>query len=182
MIIWSDKQHISWSPEERDALAASGRSDLLGEMPIYCHGRPEGGDGSNYFLGLWEYHDDVREPTWPLPADDLYPEVVIRGLTPMVPGFSRYLDGLPQASVDGGYYTKTPENRPLLGPAGPDGYFLACGYSGFGVMVAAGAADLVAAHVTDSDLPPYAGDFLLSRYDNPDYIRSITEEVDSGQL
>ncbi len=182
MIIWSDTQRISWSEEEQEALAAAGRDDLLGEMPVFCHGRPEGGDDSSYFLGLWEYHDDVREPSWPLPADDLYPEVVMRGLTTLVPGFSQYLDGLPQATVDGGYYTKTPENRPLLGPAGPDGYFLACGYSGFGVMVAAGAADLVAAHIAKSDLPSYAEDFQLSRYDNPDYLQSITQTMDTGQL
>ncbi|HEY5889971.1 MAG TPA: FAD-binding oxidoreductase [Acidimicrobiia bacterium] len=182
MIIWSDTQHIAWSEEEAEALAAEGRDDLLGEMPVFCHGRPEGGAGSNYFLGLWEYHGDVRQPSWPLPADDLYPEVVIRGLTTMVPGFSQYLDGLPQATVDGGYYTKTPENRPLLGPAGPDGYFLACGYSGFGVMVAAGAADLVAAHITESDLPEYAEEFLLSRYDNPEYLHATTQKVDTGQL
>lgn len=182
MIIWSDSQHVAWSDEERQGLAEIGRHDLLGEMPIFCHGRPEGGPDSDYILALWEYHDDIREPTWPLPDDDLYPEVVIRGLTTMVPAFAGYLDGLPPARVDGGYYTKTPENRPLLGPAGPDGYFLACGYSGFGVMVAAGAADLVAAHITNSNLPSYAESFLLSRYDSPDYLQSITQIVDSGQL
>lgn len=182
MIIWSDPQQLEWSEEEREALAGAGRDDLLGEMPVFCHGRPEGGEESPYFLGLWEYHNDVREPTWPIPDDTLYPEVVLRGLSTMVPGFGAYLKGLPEATVDGGYYTKTPENRPLVGPAGPDGFYLACGYSGFGVMVAAGAADLLARHITGDDLPGYAPDFLLSRYKNPDYLASIADDVGSGQL
>jgi glycine/D-amino acid oxidase-like deaminating enzyme len=101
----------------------------------------------------------------------------------MMPGMGQYLvQGLPQTSVDGGYYTKTPENRPLIGPAGPKGFFLACGYSGFGVMVAPGAADLVARHVVGIDLPEYAPDFLLSRYDDPTYLASIRSGVESGQL
>jgi glycine/D-amino acid oxidase-like deaminating enzyme len=181
MLIWSDPQHLDWDGEERAALAESGRSDVLGEMPVYCHGRPEGGAESPYFLGLWEYHGEVRQPVWPVPEDILYPEVVARGLSTMIPGFGRYLDRLPQSSVDGGYYTKTPENRPLIGPAGPEGFHLACGYSGFGVMVAAGAADLVSRHVTSSPLPQYADSFLLTRYEYPGYLESVSK-ADSGQL
>lgn len=182
MLIWSDPQLLDWDEEERSALAGMGRTDLLVEMPVFCHGRPEGGPESPYFLALWEYHGEVREPVWPVPGDDLYPEVVARGLSTMIPAFGSYLDRLPQSSVDGGYYTKTVENRPLIGPAGPAGFHLACGYSGFGVMVAAGGADLVSRHITDSPLPTYADDFLLSRYDNPDYLDSISGTIESGQL
>jgi glycine/D-amino acid oxidase-like deaminating enzyme len=181
MLIWSDPQHLEWDEEERAALTKAGRSDVLGEMPVYCHGRPEGGAESPYFLGLWEYHGEVRQPVWPIPEDDLYPEVVARGLSTMIPDFGRYLDRLPQSTVDGGYYTKTPENRPLIGPAGPAGFHLACGYSGFGVMVASGAADLVSRHLTSSPLPDYSDAFLLTRYDNPRYLESVSK-ADSGQL
>jgi glycine/D-amino acid oxidase-like deaminating enzyme len=182
MIIWSDKQSIDWSDEEREALAAEGRDDLLGEMPIFCHGRPEGGAESPYFVGLWEYDEDIREPEWPLPEDPLYPEVVMRGLTTMVPGLSPYLDGLPHSTMDGGYYSKTRENRPLVGPAGPDGFHLLCGFSGFGVMISAGAADLVTRHITGAELPDYCESFMLSRYENPDYLAEIEALADSGQL
>ncbi|HEU5111937.1 MAG TPA: FAD-dependent oxidoreductase, partial [Acidimicrobiia bacterium] len=143
---------------------------------------PEGGEGSAYFLGLWEYHGVVQEPAWPLPDDPLYPEVVLRGLTTMVPGFDAYRDRLPQSVVDGGYYTKTTENRPLVGPAGPSGFNLLAGLSGFGVMVAAGAADLLARHVTGAELPAYSDAFLLARYDNPEYLASIAGPLSSGQL
>ncbi len=182
MIIWSDPQQLDWTDEEREALSAVGRDDLLRELPVFCHGRPEGGSDSPYLLGLWEYHGIVDEPVWPLPADPLYPEVVLRGLSTMVPGLSAYRERLPQTTVDGGYYTKTRENRPLIGPAGPSGFHLLVGFSGFGVMVAAGAADLLARHVVGAELPDYAEAFLLARYDDPGYLSSISGPVSSGQL
>jgi len=182
MIIWSDTQRLDWTDEERGELAGQGRHDLLGEMPIYCHGRPEGGADSPYLLALWEYHGRMQEPVWPLPEDPLYPEVVLRGLTTMIPGLAAYRDRLPGSVVDGGYYTKTIENRPLIGPAGPDGFYLASGFSGFGVMIAAGAGDLLACHITGGALPDYAGAFLLSRYDEPEYLGTIEVGADSGQL
>ncbi|HLF62033.1 MAG TPA: FAD-dependent oxidoreductase [Acidimicrobiia bacterium] len=182
MFIWSDPQTIDWNDEERAELERQGRSDLLGKMPIFCHGRPEGGPDSSYLLGLWEYHGDVREPVWPLPEDPLYPEVVMRGLTTMAPRLAPYSDGLPQSVVDGGYYIKTRENRPLVGPAGPGGFHLMAGMSGFGVMAAAGAGDLLARHVAGVDLPGYSDAFLLSRYDDPAYLASIEGSGRSGQL
>jgi sarcosine oxidase, subunit beta len=181
MIIWSDPQRIDWTPEEREGLESLGREDLLGEMPIFCHGRPEGSAGSPYFLALWEYHREVVEPVWPIPEDPLYPEVVMRGLTTMVPGLGVYHDRLPESTVDGGYYIKTPENRPLIGPVGPGGMFVVAGLSGFGVMVSPGAADLVARHVAGDDLPDYTEAFLPSRYDRPGYLEEVMRE-DSGQL
>ncbi len=181
MTIWSDTQTLDWSDEERDALAAMGRDDLLGEMPVFCHFRPEGGAESPYFVALWEYHGQVVEPVWPLPDDPFYPEVVMRGLTTMVPGLEIYANGLPASFVDGGYYTKTVENRPLIGPSGVPGISLMVGMSGFGVMVSAGAADLLACHLTGTDLPDYAPAFLLSRYSDPDYLESL-EGAASGQL
>lgn len=182
MVIWSDPQEIDWSGEERAELAKMGRDDLLGQMPIFCHGRPEGGPDSPYFVALWEYHREILEPTWPLPDDPLYPEVVMRGLTTMVPGLEVYLEGLPGSSVDGGYYTKTRENRPLIGPCGPEGFNVVAGLSGFGVMASSAAGELAARHIAMSDLPEYASDFLLSRYDDPTYLGTIEQETDSGQL
>jgi glycine/D-amino acid oxidase-like deaminating enzyme len=182
MIIWSDTQTLEWSDDEREALQAEGRQDLLGELPVFCHGRPEGGSDSPYLLGLWEYHGVVSEPVWPVPEDSLYPEVVLRGLSTMVPGLTVYRDRLPQSTVDGGYYTKTRENRPLIGPAGPAGFHLLAGFSGFGVMVAAGAADLLARHVAGAELPDYAGAFLLDRYDDPEYMATLSGPLSSGQL
>ncbi len=181
MTIWSDTQTLDWSDGERAELESMGRHDVLGKMPVFCHFRPEGGAGSPYLLGLWEYHRQAVAPTWPLPEDPLYPEVVMRGLTTMVPGLEIYINRLPEAFVDGGYYTKTQENRPLIGPTYVRGVHLLTGMSGFGVMVSAGAADLLAQHLVGADLPDYAPAFLLSRYQDPAY-RATVEVAGSGQL
>lgn len=181
MSIWSDTQTIGWTDEERQGLEDMGREDVTGEMPIFCHFRPEGGADSPYVVALWEYHDLVIDPTWPLPEDPLYPEVVIRGLTTMVPGLTTYHDRLPESSVDGGYYIKTRENRPLIGPSGVEGIHLLTAMSGFGIMVSAGAADLLSSHITGGPIPDYADAFLLSRYEDPAYLEGLVR-ADSGQL
>lgn len=181
MLIWSDAQTIEWSESERAALIDAGRNELVGELPVFCHGRPEGGVDSPYVVGLWEYDRKIMEPEWPIPIDEMYSEVVLRGLSRMIPGLAAYRDGLPETSVDGGYYTKTPENRPLIGPCGPPGFHVLAGLSGFGVMVAAGAADLLGDHIMGSDLADYAGAFLLNRYDDDAYTTAMGAP-DSGQL
>jgi glycine/D-amino acid oxidase-like deaminating enzyme len=182
MVIWSDPQTLSWSGEEFEALQSEGRADLLGAMPPACHYRPEGGPASDWLVALWEYHRIIQEPTWPLPQDPVYPEAVMKGLTTMVPGLAIYLDRLPQPVVDGGYYTKTRENRPLVGPLGVDGAFVVGAFSGFGVMAAAAAGELVSMYVTGADLPEYAGAFALSRYEDPAYLSEIETITNTGQI
>ena len=179
LLIWNDPQTLAWDGAESGHLAAGGRRSLLAELPAACHCRPEGGPGSAWVLALWEYKRHVREPVWPLPIDDLYPEVVIKGTATMLPEMAGYLDRLPRPVVDGGYYTKTPENRPLIGPVGPEGSFVAGALSGYGVMAAAAAGELAALHVTGRDLPAYAAAFHPARYDRPGYIRRFGDE---GQL
>ena len=182
MMIWSDPQAIDWSPEERDWLAEQNRGDLLGEMPPACHYRPEGGADSQWVVGLWEYHRIVQQPTWPLPEDPLYPEAVMRGLTTAVPGLSVYRDHLPQPVVDGGYYTKTAENRPLIGKLPIEGAFVVGAFSGFGVMAAAGAGELAAQIITGAPLPAYAPAFAPDRYQDPSYVAEIASLSNTGQI
>ena len=182
MVIWSDPQDLTWSDEEAKLLREEGRADLLETMPAACHYRPEGGPDSDWVVALWEYHRLVQEPTWPLPADPMYPEAVIKGLTTMVPGLGAYLEHLPQPVVDGGYYTKTRENRPLVGPVGAEGAFVVGAFSGFGVMAAAAAGELAAQYVTGADLPAYAKAFAPSRYEDADYLSDIERITNTGQI
>ena len=182
LLIWNDPQRVNWSDEERSHLAAAGRDDLLGEMPSACHGRPEGGPGSPWVLALWEYQRRVMDPVWPLPEDPLYGEVVLRGMAAMFPRMADYLDRMPQRVIDGGYYTKTVENRPLAGPLQTEGAFVAGAVSGFGIMAACGLADLVAAHITGAPLPDHAADFTLKRYDDPAYQAELARLTETGQL
>jgi sarcosine oxidase, subunit beta len=182
MFIWTDPQTIGWSDEEERMLTEENRTDLLGEMPSSCHARPEGGADSQWLVALWEYHRIIQEPAWPLPEDPLYPEVVLRGLKTMTPDLGRYLDHLPQPVVDGGYYTKTRENRPLVGPLPVEGAYLVGAFSGFGVMAAPAAGELASIYATGGSLPEYAAAFALSRYQDPAYLAEIEQVTDTGQI
>ncbi len=183
MLLWTDPITIDWSEEEKSALAAEGFDELLGEIATPVFGRPEGGADSPFFEALWNYRPVVRDrPTWPAPeADFMFPEAVMRGMAAMVPSLTRYRDQLPYSVVDGGYAMKTPENLPLIGPAGPDGFYLMTGMSGYGVMICTGAAELVGCHLTGSDLPESADAFLLSRYEDPEYL-ATQNLMDTGEL
>jgi glycine/D-amino acid oxidase-like deaminating enzyme len=85
--------------------------------------------------------------------------------------------------VDGGYYCKTRENRPLICPLPVRGAYLFGAVSGFGIMAAMAGGELLAAHLAGANLPDYARDFLLSRYQDPKYQQLLTQlEATSGQL
>jgi glycine/D-amino acid oxidase-like deaminating enzyme len=153
-------------------------------MPPGIHLRPEGYHGSRTVLMLWDYHSAHRydDAIFPLPEDPFYPEIVIRGMTKLAPGLQRYVDRLPRCQVDGGYYTKTVENRPLVGPLPVDGAYISAAFSGYGLMAAPAAGELLAAHVTGSTLPRYAGAFLPRRYESAEYRARVANWGSSGQL
>ena len=100
----------------------------------------------------------------------------------MVPGLSAYRDRLPHSAVDGGYYTKTVENMPLIGPMNTGGGVVIGALSGFGVMAGAAAGELAALHAIGGTLPDYAPAFLPSRYQDPKYVETIEQVGDGGQL
>ena len=100
----------------------------------------------------------------------------------MVPGLRQYFDKLPKPWADGGYYLKTQENRPLIGPLPVKGAYIIGALSGFGVMAACAAGELLAAHVTGAALPGYAPAFLLSRYQDPAYRALLQNWGDTQQL
>jgi glycine/D-amino acid oxidase-like deaminating enzyme len=112
----------------------------------------------------------------------MFPEIVLRGLTRLIPGLRTYVGRAPRPVVDGGYYTKTRENRPLIGPTSMPGAYVIGALSGYGLMAACGAAELLAAHVLGRALPEMAPAFLPSRYADPDYARRFARFGDTGQL
>jgi sarcosine oxidase subunit beta len=187
LMIWSDPVTLAWSEEERAGLAEDPDLRwLLDPLPAGVHFRPEGGRDSRSLLLLWTYHIEPTPVVFPPTFDPFYPEVVLRGLARMVPTLATYLNGgrMRRPYVDGGYYCKTKENRPLVGPTPVAGNHLLCGLSGFGIMASQAAAELLAAHIlgdTGDALPDYAAAFLLSRYDDPAYVASL-DRFSSGQL
>ena len=55
-------------------------------------------------------------------------------------------------------------------------------FSGFGIMMACAAGELLAAHVTGTDLPGYADAFRLERYHDPPYLEQFADSGSSGQI
>jgi glycine/D-amino acid oxidase-like deaminating enzyme len=183
LVIWSDPQELDWSAEEQEYLREeAGTQMLLGELPSGIHTRPDGGFDSPIILVLWEYHTRRVEPVWPIDEDPLYAEVVMRGLARMIPGMRIYLQKAGKPRIDGGYYTKTRENRPLIGKLPIEGAFVIGALSGFGLMAACGAGELLAEHVAGESLPPYADAFSLERFHDQAYLELLEAWGVSGQL
>lgn len=181
LLIWSDAQSLPWDNDERAALSEDDETRWLTEsFPSGAHTRPEG--AGDTILMLWEYQTKVMEPAWPPKMDEQYPEIALRGLSAMLPRMKEYFGKMPRPQLDGGYYTKTRENRPLVGTMGVDGAYVIGAVSGYGIMSACGVGDLLAAHVTGAKLPSYSGEFELSRYDDSEYQKRLEKWSDSGQL
>jgi glycine/D-amino acid oxidase-like deaminating enzyme len=182
LMLWSDPVELVWSEEEKAQLSEDPELRWLTEtLPAGVHFRPEGGKGSRMLLLLWTYHLEPHDPVFPPNFDPYYPEVVVRGLVRMIPGLAEYLGRMRRPYVDGGYYCKTQENRALIGPTPIEGNYLFCGLSGYGIMAAQAGAELLAAHVMKNELPDYAGEFLLSRYQDTAYQEKL-KGMTSGQL
>lgn len=184
LMIWTDPMHLPWTDEEREVLEGNEKTRwLLTEFPGGVHFRPEGGEGSKTILALWTYDIKPQEPVWPPVFDHAYAEIVLRGMAGMVPGLSVYLGKGGKPFVDGGYYCKTRENRPLIGPLPVRGAFVIAALSGFGIMASMAAGELLGNHVSGSALPDYAPAFLLSRYEDPEYKRLLENwDSTSGQI
>lgn len=184
LFLWSDPLTLEWSAEERANFAA--RDDtrwLIEQLPPSVHFLPKGADADPKIMALWTFDSHraefVETPTF----QPHYAELVLRGLARMIPDARAYFGRGGDAFVDGGYYCKTRENRPLIGPLPIQGAYIIGALSGFGVMAAQGAADLLGAHIVGSTLPDYSKWFLLSRYADPEYQTLLRNwDARSGQL
>ena len=171
MLIWTDPVELPWTGEERAALAECEETrPLLESFPAGVHGRPEGVPGKHWLLMLWTYDTETVAPVFPVPFDERLPEIALRGWSRMLPSLGRYFTKLPRMNVDGGYYVKTPENRPLIGPLPVAGAYVNAAYSGFGIMGACAGGELLAAHVCEAPLPAYAPAFHPARFEDPGYL------------
>lgn len=168
-MVWRDKVDMEWDEEMREFLqelddTAEGGSvnsaSWLQVQPGGQHLRPA---GNGRVLMLWEHlhrHLPVAEdPEMPMSFLEMYPELCLRGLKDMVPGLGGYLEeGLGRDTlVDGGFYTVTPDGRPLVGPLPTFENAYVCGGMGtYGLMGAPAAGELLAMHVSGEELPSYA--------------------------
>lgn len=135
-----------------------------GPLPPGAHARPEG-EG---FLALFNpFPQRAEGPGCEPTPPPFYAELALRALARPLPGLKGYLEAMPRPRVDGGYYVRTPENRPLIGPLSHPGAYALGAFSGFGIMAALGAGELLAQHPVGEALPPYAGAFHPGRYRDP---------------
>jgi glycine/D-amino acid oxidase-like deaminating enzyme len=184
LMLWDDPVHLAWTEEERRELATDETARwLLGQFPSGVHFRPEGREDSPIILSIWTYDIRTQEPVPNPKFEPEHGEVILRGLANMVPGLSAYFGRLYSPVVDGGYYCKTQENRPLIGPLPVEGAFIFGAVSGFGVMGGMAGGELLAQHVAGASLPDYAPAFLLTRYEDPAYQKLLADwSALSGQL
>src|SRR5262245_8222641 len=152
----------------------------LGAFPPAVHFRPR---GAQSILGIWTYDTRIERPTFPPVFANDYGDIVMRGLAVMIPGLDRYVQQGAKVIVDGGYYCKAPDNRPLIGPTSIDGVFVLGALSGYGIMSSQAAADLLATYILDHPRPDYAPAFHPARFKDPAYQHVLaTLDSRSGQL
>lgn len=170
-----DPQRLDWSEEERELLLEDpGFAWLAREMPGAIHCRPDGGDGGKWVKLGWAYNEAPAKASWDTPLDDQFPEIVLRGAARLQPSLKTYYGQLPRNMHHyGGWYTRTEENWPLIGPMGPEGAFMNCAMSGFGTMAACAAGELCAAWIAGAERPPYADGFSLKRYEDPELMARL---------
>ena len=166
-LIWADPIRLWTADAERDDIPAGWRDRTF---PAGAHLRPEGGPRSDALLLIWSYEEHREPPRYPVEFDPSFAEICLRGLARMIPRLAQYIGHAPRPVIDGGYYTRTQENRPIIGPLALRGLYASCAFGGFGIMAAEGAARLLADHLCGAPLAPWAAAFLASRYDDPAYL------------
>ncbi len=183
-VIDLDAHHVDWPTRVLDELASDADSRwLIEEFAGGIHCRPDGGlAGDRIKLG-WAFNQTPTEPQ-PTPALlDLFPELVIRGAARANPALAPYIEHLPaHVTHYGGYYTKTDENWPLIGPLGVEGAFVATGLSGYGTMAACATGELIAAWVCGDSISASMRRLGLERYEDTDFMAELKSQASSGEL
>lgn len=204
-MLFDDPVTLDWSEKQRAYLESHPNLQyLLAPFKGGVHFRPLG--EKNELVGIWTYNVDVEEgasvPDAPH-IDEYYGEIVIRALSNFVPGLKQYVGTAENplsssnpniVTVKAGHYCKTSENRPFIGRAWADDprvLLLGC-LSGFGIMTAPAAGELIAAHTlqavnggnTDAmPLPSYANEFVPARYQDATYLEKVEKlGGNTGQL
>jgi glycine/D-amino acid oxidase-like deaminating enzyme len=205
LCLFDDAVTLEWSDQQRLWIESQPHLRyLLEPFKGGVHFRPLGEDDE--LVGIWTYNLDVEDgfdgfPDHPS-IDEYYGEIVVRGLSHFIPALKAYVGTSENpisranpfiSNVKAGYYCKTAENRPFIGPAwqeDPRVLLMGC-LSGFGIMSAPGAGEIIASYVINQAsgasapmaLPSYAREFLPSRYTDDEYLAKLQKLAgNSGQL
>ncbi len=178
-----DEQYLDWDKDERQLLAADDEFKwLTDKLPGSIHCRPEGGDKGNWIKLGWAFNEQEAKAIMQPQLDEHYPDIVLRGAAKLNPALKSYYGQLPRNTVHyGGYYTTTEENWPLIGETEVEGFYINGAMSGFGTMAACAAGELCTQWLLQEELPEYADELSLKRYNNPDFIKQL-KKYDKGIL
>lgn len=179
--VCADRLRLDWSEEERELISAEPAYEwLLQPFPAGLHIKPQ--PGNRIKLG-WAYNRRAEPPRREFHDDTDFPNVVIRGASRFIPGLRPYVDELPTPVVQiAGYYSRTLENWPLIGPLELDGAYTISALSGFGTMAACAAGASCAAWLTGAPLPDHARYFHPGRYSDSRILGEIGRLDSDGQL
>ena len=122
-------------------------------------------------VGGGDQHDPVDPDAFESRNDAGYGEVAIAAISRRIPGMrrARYLHG------HAGLYDMTPDAHPIIGAAGPDGLFVAAGFSGAGFKKGPAVGEALADLILEPehgphwvDLAPFSADrFADSSWQRP---------------
>jgi glycine/D-amino acid oxidase-like deaminating enzyme len=183
-----DEQTLDWSSDEREMLAEDPQMAWLTRpIPGVTHCRPDGGDSGTWVKLGWAYNSEVSKPQQDLANEPLFneqfPEIVLRGTAALNPALKQYSESFPTRWAHyGGYYPMTRENWPLIGPCGSSGSFVVGALSGFGSMSACAAGAIGAAWIAGGDLPDYATQLGLARYEDKKLMAELESVANKGIL
>lgn len=181
-----DDIDLGWTEEERSLLAHDTETaGLVGRLAGGAHCRPEGGDNGTWVKLGWACNGAASDPQQDLANEPMknpqFPEIVMRAAARLHPALLRYVEDFPaRYSHYGGYYSMTRENWPIIGPLGMDGAYVVAGLSGFGSMSACAAGALCATWISGGELPSYARQLSLARYDDGELMAQLAAARSRG--
>ncbi len=179
--IYADPQYLDWSAAESDFFRSEKKYGwLLQEFPGGLHVKPDSG---GIKLG-WAFQTGHVQPQWESPPMEFFPQVVLKGASRFIPALEEYENDIPSPLVEyAGYYTRTRENWPLIGPTPINNVYVIGALAGFGTMAACAAGKLCAAYaLNESGLPPYAPFFHPLRYQHTEIVNAMEKVISDGQL
>ncbi|MCB9435284.1 MAG: FAD-binding oxidoreductase [Ardenticatenaceae bacterium] len=182
--IFEDSQTLPWHDDERELLQAEPDYQwLLGNFPGGLHIKADGGENGSWIKLGWAFNQTAEEAVWKRQRLSEFLDIVLHGASRLVPGLAAYFDNVSKPVAHyGGYYSKTPENLPLIGSLGVAGAYICSAFAGFGTMASCAAGDLLADWVCGTALPAYAAAFAPARYQDPAYVAGLAGLEKAGEL
>ena len=179
--IYADSQYLNWSDEETAFFASEEKYKwLLNKFPGGLHIKPE---TEGIKLG-WAFQTTNVKPQWDVPGFEFFPQAVLKGASTFIPELAAYENNIPTPLIEyAGYYTRTNENWPLIGPTNLENVFVIGALAGYGTMSACAAGKLCSSYIlNESEYPDYAQYFHPNRYDNATLVKEMNALKSDGQL